>query len=166
MDIIKYGNLYKKEKKVKAKCPHCGTKVAMIKEDYQLYDFQTNMIWDCPFCQKRVITKRFNSYRIWHKITNWFRVHDCASLVILAFGITATIITIFVVLAISCYPSPDGTDNYLIDYYYEDIHYEEYVDNYKLEGSTLYVWDDGEKTQYNGVKFNRVITLREENNGV
>ncbi len=87
-------------------------------------------------------------------------------MVILALGISATIISVFVILAISCCPSPDRTDNYLIDYYYEDIHYEEYVDNYKLEGSTLYVWDNGEKTQYNGVKFNRVITLKEENNGV
>lgn len=166
MDIIKYGNLYKKEKKVKAKCPYCGTKVAMIKEDYQLYDYQTNMIWDCPFCQKRVTTKRFNPYRTWDKIVNWFRVHECTSSVILILNISVIITSIFIVLAIFCCPGPDRTDNYLIDYHYKGVHYEEYVDKYKLEGSTLYVWDDGEKTQYNGVEFNKVTTLKEETNGV
>jgi endogenous inhibitor of DNA gyrase (YacG/DUF329 family) len=62
MEIIKYGNLFKKTKKVKAKCPYCGTKVSMTKEDYVLYNYQTNMIWTCPFCDKKVTTKRFNIY--------------------------------------------------------------------------------------------------------
>lgn len=166
MDIIKYGNLYKKEKKVKAKCSHCGTKVAMIKEDYQLYDYQTNMIWDCPFCQKRVTTKRFNFYRTWDKIIKWFEDYRYIVIVILLsilmVGATVVLPIIYVVVN----PKQDNTDNYLIDYHYKGVHYEEYVDKYKLEGNTLYIWDDGEKTQYNEVEFNKVTTLKEEDNGV
>lgn len=166
MDIIKYGNLYKKEKKVKAKCPHCGTKVAMIKEDYQLYDYQTNVIWNCPFCQKRVTTKRFNPYRIWNKIIKWFKDYGYIVIPIL---LSIIIVGALLILPIMCAiidSKPDDTDNYLIDYHYKDTHYEEYVDNYKLEGNTLYIWDDGEKTQYNEVEFNKVTTLKEEINGV
>lgn len=163
MDVIKYGNLYKKEKKVKAKCPHCGTKVAMIKEDYQLYDDQTNMIWNCPFCQKRVTTKRFNPYRTWNKIRTEWSEDYCYTVIIILFLIFMIgMLVILPIIYVVVNPNQDNTDNYLIDYYYEDIHYEEYVDNYKLEGNTLYVWDDGEKTQYNEVKFNKVTTLKEE----
>ena len=145
MDIIKYGNLYKKEKKAKAKCPHCGTKVAMVKGDYQLYDYQTNMIWYCPFCQKRVTTKRFNLYRIWDKITKWFKYYNYIVIpILLSIFIVGAAFVLPIMLAI-INSSPDDTDNYLIDYHYKNVHYEEYVDKYELKNGALYVWDDGEK---------------------
>lgn len=157
MDIIKYGNLYKKEKKVKAKCPHCGTKVAMVKGDYQLYDYQTNMIWTCPFCEKTVTTKRFSIYRTWDR----FRNHPVATPLILIWGSAIAITAMFAFIC-SVGGDPDDTDNYLIDYHYNGTRYQEYVDDYKLEGATLYIWDDEEKTQYNSVTFNKVTTLKEE----
>jgi endogenous inhibitor of DNA gyrase (YacG/DUF329 family) len=162
MDIIKYGNLYKKEKKVKAKCPHCGTKVAMIKEDYQLCDYQTNMIWNCPFCQKNVTTKRFNPYRTWDEIIKWFEYYHEIVIVILLSILMVGAMVVLPIIYVVVNSNQDNTDNYLIDYHYKGVHYKEYVDNYKLEGNTLYIWDDGEKTQYNEVKFNKVTTLKEE----
>lgn len=161
MDIIKYGNLYKEEKKAKAKCPHCGTKVAMIKEDYQLYDYQTNMIWNCPFCQKRVTTKRFNPYRSWHKIVSWFKNH-ISTMMITLYSIALVGVMIGIPITYAVVNSyPDNTDNYLIDYHCEGVHYEEYVDKYELKNGALYVWDNGEKTQYNGATLNKVTTLKE-----
>lgn len=164
MDVIKYGNLYKKEKKVKAKCPYCGTKVAMIKEDYQLYDYQTNMIWNCPFCQKNVTTKRFNPYRTWDKITKWFKNYRYIVIIVfLSIALLGITIGIPIMVAV-INSSPDNTDNHLIDYQYKGVHYKEYVDKYELKNGALYVWDDGEKTQYNGATLNKVTTLKEENN--
>lgn len=161
MDIIKYGNLYKEEKKVKAKCPYCGTKVAMTKNDYKLFDYQTNLLWTCPFCEKEVITKRFNIYRVWDKIRKWYDSNFIAGTLVLTFGIGVLIVVLalFIVFSVT---GPDDTDKYYIDFCCINGYYQYYIDDCKLEGDTLYIWDNGEKITYMKATIEEVRELKEE----
>lgn len=160
MDIIKYGNLYKNQKKIKAKCSHCGTKVAMIRSDYQL-DYQADMIWTCPYCENIVRTKKFSIRKAWRQVRDWFEEHECLTVTVFTTGFCAAFVGIpILIVALSI--SPDSTDRYYLEFRCASGSYQEYIDDYELEGDTLYTWDNGEKMTYMKATITQVKDLEGE----
>jgi hypothetical protein len=56
----------------------------------------------------------------------------------------------------------DQSDKYLISYTYNNNHYSEYIDDYELNKTTLYIYDNGEKTIYYNASVDNVIDLKED----
>lgn len=148
MIITKYGDVGKiaRDKRVKAKCPKCGTKVVLEDKDYTLgepiknreeyYQIGRNVEFECPVCNNKVVAPTYFVSlikRFWYWIPSETKIIVGVSTLI-AGGITLLLVILIMISSINT----AQRENFSIRVNEEQTYY---TKDYEVKESTIYFTD-------------------------